>query len=591
MASQKFLVDLDLQGHKLKDVVLGSVAGSENGSIWFDALTGSVKFIDGNGSTKTVAPESFVAAAVADEAADRASEITRIEGLVSAEEAARILAISGLAADLSDETSARIAGDNALASDIADEATARQNAISNLEGDLNQEITDRAAADLNLASDIATETSARQAADSDLQDAIDAVAADLAALDLTYATDASVASAVAAEETRALAAESAIASDLADEITNRQAAVSAVAGDLADEVTNRQAAVSAVANDLADEVSARQTAVQGVANDLADEVTRATAAENAIASDLSDEVTRATAAENAIASDLSDEVSRAQSAESSLDLRIDDLEAAAPTYALAASVAADFVTEAARADAYADAAAAAAQAAAEAHADLIAQGLNAKEGVRTVVGTGSTLSGTYTVYSPGDTNQDFGVALAVGDHVIVTDPDGSVSGGIYTVQSGAWTLREDWDNDTTKAGSFVYVAEGFYGGTAFVSLDIANNPSSPVWFFQQISGVANVFSSDETVTTGGAMANDLAVNWAKLVELYSATGKATATIGNGADTAYTISHSLGADVVVSVREAATGAMVQAAVVCSSGSVTITFNEAPANNEMKVVIIG
>jgi hypothetical protein len=601
--SQKFLVDLDLQGNQLKNVVLGTTAGTANGAIWFDAFTGLVKFIDETGTVQSVAPKSYVDSAVAGEASDRAAEITRVEGLVSAEEAARILAV------------------NAVAADLADEVTARQNAISNLSNDLSSEATARENADTNLAADISAETTARQNADASLQDAIDAVAADLAALDTNFATDAQVTSAVAAEQLRAEGVEAqlqsdlidtnaaleVVGSDLATEITNRQNAVSAVASDLADEVTARQAAVSGVAGDLADEVTAREAAVSAVANDLADEVSRATAAEGVIAGDLASEITNRQNAVSAVASDLADEATARQSGDFALDARVTDLEDAAPSYALSATVSADLAAEATRADAYADGVALTAENNAKAYADLIAQGLNVKEGVRTIVmnagvGVAQPTTGTYTAYSQLvltetgfeiDPN-DPGVALAVGDHVIVMDFEGSAPAQIMTVASGAWTVREDWANDTTKAGSFVFVSEGAYAGTAWAAYDVLYGPDAPYASFQQITGVANVWSNDGSITVNG---NEISVNVLGLVQNSQMTRKAIATIGNGSNLSYTITHGLTdgisaiTDLVVSVKEVSTGALVQAEVVIGTGTVTVSFNEAPATDAMKVTIIG
>jgi len=586
MASQKFLVDLDLQGQKISDFVLGTTAGTAHGSIWFDAINGLVKFIDATGTTQSFAPKSYVDAEVAAEAAERASEISRVEDLVSDEEAARILADQQLAADLADEVANRQAAVSNVAADLATETSARQAADSALQTTINTMIANNQAYAAGVSAAFTADRArltALEAADITLDSRLDAhdgdisdIQGQLAALDTTYATDASVTAAVSAEETRAMGVEAQLQSDL----TDATASIEQLGYDLADEVTNRQAAVSAVANDLADEVSNRQAAVTAVANDLAAEVTNRQNAVSAVASDLSDEVTRATASESA------------------LDSRISSLEADAPSYALASSVSASFAAEEARADAYADAAALAAENNAKAYADLVAQGLNVKEGVRAVIFTGGgispqpALSGTYTYYSPADNNEELGVALQVGDHVIVTDLDGSVSGGIYTVQSGAWTLREDWDADTTKAGAFVYVAEGWYGGTAWVSLDIMNDPQSPVWFFQQMTGVANVGSSDGSILVDG---NDITVDVANVAaSLVSNEGfarKASALVGNGSNLSYTVTHSLGEDVVVSVKEVSTGALVLASVVCSSTSVVVTFNSAPAQDAMKVVIVG
>ena len=623
MASQKFLVDLDLQGQKIKDFVLGTTVGTDNGAIWFDAATGLVKVIDASGTVQSLSPKSYVDAEVAGEAADRADEITRVEGLITDEASARALAISGLAADLADEVTAREAAVSNVADDLAAETQARIDAVS-------AEASARAAADTAITNGIntmiannqtyaagvtaaftadRTRLAALEAADISLDSRLDNVEGDVADLqsavanlNTDFATDAEVAIAVGAEETRAMGVEAQLQSDLSDEVAARQTAVSGVANDLATEVSNRQNAVQAVENDLADEVVARGIAVQNVANDLADEVSRATAAEGVIASDLASEITNRQSAVSGVASDLSDEVTRATNAESALDLRIDDLEDASSTYALSATVSSDLAAEATRADAYADAAALAAENAAKAHADQIAQGLNVKEAVRTIVmqGPGLTqaLTGTYTAYShiifDGDDivfdPTDVGVALAVGDHVIVTNWESSTPAGIYTVQSGAWTLREDWDNDPTQTGSFVYVTDGWFSGTSWASYEVTTGPSAPYQSFTQMTGIPSLYVDDPSINLS-ADGYGISVNVDYLVEMQGFARKATGAIAIGSGTSHTISHSLGQDVVVSVRKLSTSELVQAQVVCNTGSVVITLNESPADSGLVVVIIG
>ena len=632
MASQKFLVDLDLQGQKIKDFVLGTTVGTENGAIWFDAATGLVKVIDSSGVTQSLSPKSYVDAEVAGEAADRADEITRVEGLITDEASARALAVSGLAADLADEVTARQAAVQNVADDLADETAARQSAVS-------AEATARQNADTQIVNTLtsgftqgANRMTAIEGVNTTQNNRLDAVEAanstqdgrltaaesdiaslqsDLAALDTDFATDAQVDAAVAVETARAEAAEAAIASDLADEVTARgseisrvETSINEVADFLDAEIQNRQDAVTAVTESLADEVVAREAAVAAVANDLADEVGRATAAEGLIASDLANEVTARQNAVSGVASDLADEATARQNADNALDARIEDLEDATPTYALSATVALDLASEATRADAYADAAALAAENAAKAHADQIAQGLNVKEAVRTVVmqATGLTqaLSGTYTAFSKVaydfeneeivfDEN-DLGVALAVGDHVIVTDWEGSTPGGIYTVQSGAWTLREDWDNDTTKTGSFVFVSEGWFGGTSWASYEITTGPEAPYQNFTQMTGMPQLYPADSSISLE-ADGYGISVNTDYLVAEAGFARKATGLIALDSGTSHTISHSLGQDVVVSIRKISTGELVLASVVCNSGSVSVTLNESNEDSALKVVIIG
>jgi hypothetical protein len=172
--------------------------------------------------------------------------------------------------------------------------------------------------------------------------------------------------------------------------------------------------------------------------------------------------------------------------------------------------------------------------------------------------------------------------------------DGSTSGGIYTVQSGAWTLREDWANDTTKTGSFVYVSEGWYGGTAWVAIDFMSwDPAATeqVWGFQQMTGLANIYSSDQTLTVNG---NDVSVNVAELAATHHVTRKFTQLVGDGSSVNFNVTHFLGGmsgDVSVTLKKVSTGEIVQATVVLSPGVASIAFNEAPATDSIKVIVIG
>jgi hypothetical protein len=140
----------------------------------------------------------------------------------------------------------------------------------------------------------------------------------------------------------------------------------------------------------------------------------------------------------------------------------------------------------------------------------------------------------------------------------------------------------------------VFVNDGFYGGTAFASVDIVQwdpQATEPRWFFQQMTGIPNVYSLDETITLSGPTSAELSVNVAKLVELHAVARKAVATIGDGSATSFTVAHTLGQDVTVSVRDTATGELVMAGVSCGVSSVTIDFASAPSADAYRVVIIG
>lgn len=117
----------------------------------------------------------------------------------------------------------------------------------------------------------------------------------------------------------------ATAEDLAAEVTRATAAEGVLTTALAAEVTRATSAEGVLASNLATETARATTAEQALASDLATEVTRATAAEGVLTSDLATEVTRATAAETALTTALAAEVTRATTAEQALDSRISAL--------------------------------------------------------------------------------------------------------------------------------------------------------------------------------------------------------------------------------------------------------------------------
>lgn len=318
MALQKFLVDFDLNGNQIKNAVLGTVAGTTPGAIWFDSSSKEVKYVDETGSVKVVVPTTVtdaLASDIADVVADLSSEVSRATGVEA-----------GLASDISD-----------VVADLAAETSARQSAVSGLTSDISTINSTIAALDATYATDaqvasaVAVETAARLAAqtsggaaistaltneanariagDSALDGRLDTVESTLAALDATYATEVEVAAAVAVETSAREAAVAGVQSD-----------VDGVASDLSDEVAARSAADSGLASDIADETSARETAVAGLASDISD-----------------------------VVADLSSEVSRATAAEVSLDGRLDTVEGALAaldaTYATDAQVASAIAVE------------------------------------------------------------------------------------------------------------------------------------------------------------------------------------------------------------------------------------------------------
>jgi hypothetical protein len=121
--------------------------------------------------------------------------------------------------------------------------------------------------------------------------------------------------AIAAEVTRASAAEAVNASAITAEATAARAAELVLTNGLAAEVTRASAAEAANASAITAEATAARAAELVLTNGLAGEVTRASAAEAANASAITAEASRAAAAEAANASAITAEASRAAAAE------------------------------------------------------------------------------------------------------------------------------------------------------------------------------------------------------------------------------------------------------------------------------------
>jgi hypothetical protein len=606
---QKMLVSLNLSGNELINAVLGTEAGTKNGAVWFDLASGRVAIKDGNGTTQYLTPKSYVDAEVAGEAATRASEITRVEGLVSTEEAARQ---SG-DANLQSQINTLIANNQTYAAGVAAAFTQDRTRLTAIESKNTEQDSRLTAVEGSVASESARALSAEASLASDIA----AVAADVAALDGNYATDAEVASAVAAEASARSTAVSSEASARQAADATLQSNVNAVASDLSDEAAARTSADSALAQDLADETAAREAADTALANDVANEASRATAAEADLASDISDvasdlasEETARAAADATLQSNIDAEVSARQgavTAEATTRAAADAaLQSALTTMgqnnaAYATSVTAAFTedrtrlanieslngTQNGRLDNIE------ANYATKTYVDQAIQGLDITESVKAAAQTVSSTSGL-TVD---------GVTLTAGDRVLVLE---GANQGIWTVASGAWTLVTGPD-----AGTFVFVEGGStFGSNGYV---LAANSQ---WV--QFSGAGQVVAGSGLSKSGNTLSvevgnglkveNDAvqldgpvsianggtgATNATDARAALGAVTKYSETIGDGTEDTFVISHNFGtSDVTVSVRDAATGEVVMVSVsVTNNNAVTVEFASAPASDEFRVTVIG
>jgi hypothetical protein len=90
-------------------------------------------------------------------------------------------------------------------------------------------------------------------------------------------------------------------------------------------------------------------------------------------------------------------------------------------------------------------------AATKGYVDSLAQGLDNKASVRAATTADITLSGTQTID---------GVALIVGDRVLVKDQTTQSQNGIYVVTSGAWARAADADSWNELVSAYTFVESG-----------------------------------------------------------------------------------------------------------------------------------
>lgn len=138
-------------------------------------------------------------------------------------------------------------------------------------------------------------------------------------------------------------------------------------------------------------------------------------------------------------------------------------------------------------------------AATKGYVDGLVQGLDVKNSVRAATTANITLSGTQTID---------GVALSVGDRVLVKDQTTGSQNGLYNVATGAWTRTIDAEIDAeVTAGLFVFVEEGTANGDSGWVLT-TNAPitlGTTALTFSQFSGAGSIIAGDGMTKTGNTL--------------------------------------------------------------------------------------
>lgn len=148
-------------------------------------------------------------------------------------------------------------------------------------------------------------------------------------------------------------------------------------------------------------------------------------------------------------------------------------------------------------------------AATKGYVDARAAGLDPKASVRVATTANITLSGTQTID---------GVALNVGDRVLVKDQTTGSQNGIYVVAAGSWSRASDMDEPAEMtAGVFFFVEEGSTNADAGFVIT-TDNPivvGTDAVTFTQFSGAGQIIAGDGLAKSG----NTLSVNVANGIEI------------------------------------------------------------------------
>jgi hypothetical protein len=271
------------------------------------------------------------------------------------------------------------------------------------------------------------------------------------------------------------------------------------------------------------------------------------------------------------------------------------------------------------------------------YVDNSVQGLDAKQSVRAASTANLTLSATQTVD---------GVALLVGDRVLVKDQTTPAQNGIYVVAVGAWTRATDMDSWTDVPGSHTWVELGTINqDTGWVSTaDQGGTLGTTAITWSQFSGAGQITAGAGLTKTGSSLdvgqgagitvnadtiqVSDNGITNAMIadaaINVNSADITGTLPVANGG-TGFTASktaretglgaagyyssatHGAGTSIVISAAthglRASRGLLVQVqdettgtveipdVVVAANGDVTVTYGVSVAANSKRITVIG
>jgi len=227
-------------------------------------------------------------------------------------------------------------------------------------------------------------------------------------------------------------------------------------------------------------------------------------------------------------------------------------------------------------------------------AQSAASGLDPKDAAVVATTANITLSGTQTID---------GVAVTVGQRVLVKNQTTSSQNGIYVCNTGAWQLASDSVQGELTSGALILAVQGttqagtqWYLQTAdpitvgTTNLTFTQFGAAGTYTASANGGLSLTGSAFSVKTTTGLYTDGsgLHVNTANFLQKYSAN------VGDGSSTSIVVTHGLGTqDVSVTLRNNISPYDIQyASVQCTtSNTITIGFATAPSSNSLRVTVVG
>jgi phage-related tail fiber protein len=145
-------------------------------------------------------------------------------------------------------------------------------------------------------------------------------------------------------------------------------------------------------------------------------------------------------------------------------------------------------------------------AATKAYVDSSRAGLDPKDSVKVATTANITLSGTQTID---------GVAVSVGDRVLVKNQSTASENGIYVVAASTWTRATDFDSNTeVTSGAFTFVESGTVNADSgwVLATDGSITVGTTALSFTQFSGAGSITAGIGLTKTGSTLDVNLAAS-------------------------------------------------------------------------------